>query len=141
MLQRLGFSASFCDLISTVLHSTRLSVLINGVSCGYFACSRGVRQGDPLSPLLFCLAEEALDDILIFARITIGNIRRLQLVLSTYASLSGQIYNSSKLKVYFGSAVTRRVQNYMLSTTGVTYGSLPLSYLGVSIFRGAPRTC
>jgi len=37
-----------------------LSIRINGSLGGFFPCSRGVRQGDHLSPLLFCLAEEVL---------------------------------------------------------------------------------
>ncbi|KAL8492467.1 hypothetical protein ACS0TY_023879 [Phlomoides rotata] len=50
-------------------------------------------------------------------------------------------FNPSKSKVYFGSAITRWVKNTMLSTMGITVGSLPFSYLGVPIFRGSPRTC
>ncbi|XP_062005947.1 uncharacterized protein LOC133723132 [Rosa rugosa] len=46
--------------IQNVLQSARLSVSVNGTPCGFFNCSRGVRQGDPLSPLLFCPAEEVL---------------------------------------------------------------------------------
>ncbi|KAL8529335.1 hypothetical protein ACS0TY_006664 [Phlomoides rotata] len=79
------------------------------------------------------------DDNLIFARATTGNIRRLQAVLSAYGGLSGQVYNPTKSKVYFGSAIPRSVRNYMLRTTGITHGSLPISYLVVPIFRGAAR--
>jgi len=37
-----------------------MSISINGTQNGYFKCARGVRQGDPLSPIRFCLAEEVL---------------------------------------------------------------------------------
>jgi len=37
-----------------------LSIRINGSLVGLFPCSRGARQGDPLSSLLFYLAEEVL---------------------------------------------------------------------------------
>jgi mannosylglycoprotein endo-beta-mannosidase len=53
-----GFNSTFCNWINTILSSTRLSISINGNQEVYFKCKRGVRQGDPLSPLLFSLAEE-----------------------------------------------------------------------------------
>ena len=37
------------------------SIRINDSLVGFFPCSRGVKQGDPLSALLFCLTEEVLN--------------------------------------------------------------------------------
>ncbi|KAM2399421.1 hypothetical protein TB1_035287 [Malus domestica] len=58
VLDAFGFSAGFVDWICSILTSAHLSIFINGSVEGFFPCSRGVRQGDPLSPILFCLAEE-----------------------------------------------------------------------------------
>ncbi|MCH86215.1 RNA-directed DNA polymerase (Reverse transcriptase), partial [Trifolium medium] len=45
----------FCNWILAILQSAYFSVSINDKSHGFFNCSRGVRQGDPLSPLFFFL--------------------------------------------------------------------------------------
>ncbi|KAI9187216.1 hypothetical protein LWI28_025626 [Acer negundo] len=64
VLQVFGFSSVFVNWIDGILRYSRLSILFNGVLEGYFCCSRGVHQGDPLSPLLFGIAEDFLSKLL-----------------------------------------------------------------------------
>lgn len=60
VFNKFGFCNTFCDWINIILHSAKLSISLNGSLRGYFSCKRSVRQGDPLSPLLFCIVEEVL---------------------------------------------------------------------------------
>ena len=42
----------------------KFSILINGTLCGFFESSRGIRQGDPLSLLLFVIVTNVFSKVL-----------------------------------------------------------------------------
>ena len=77
ILQRLGFDDDWIELIMTCLSTVRYSFLINGEPRGYVAPSRGLRQGDPLSPYLFILCAEGLS-ALISHFVSIGSLQGLK---------------------------------------------------------------
>jgi len=60
VIKKFGFKNTFCNWIGAILKTTKLSININGAQHGYFSCSREVRQGDPLFPLLFCITDDVL---------------------------------------------------------------------------------
>lgn len=57
---RCGFPRRLCQWLFFCLSTIRFSILINGSLEGFFGSSRGIRQGDPLSPLIFVLVMESL---------------------------------------------------------------------------------
>jgi hypothetical protein len=63
MLQRKGFSPTWVGWIGSILSTGTSQVLLNGVPGKTIHCKRGVRQGDPLSPLLFVLAANLLQSL------------------------------------------------------------------------------
>jgi hypothetical protein len=53
MLKSRRFSLKFSNLIKSILVKGSFCVRINDVNGKYFVARKGLKQGDPLSPILF----------------------------------------------------------------------------------------
>ena len=67
VLESRGFSPRWVSLVKTLLDNGSVGVRINDTNSEYFIAGRGVRQGDPISPLLFNLTAEVFTKMLMKA--------------------------------------------------------------------------
>ncbi|XP_057790987.1 uncharacterized protein LOC131008105 [Salvia miltiorrhiza] len=129
-----GFVHQFISWVEILLRSARLSIRYNGGNHGYFACSRGVRQGDPLSPILFGIAEDVLSMLA-----SVENAKTIRNILDFYGGLSGQIYSPEKSNIFFSDKISSGLRREIEREINFRRGSLPFTYLGVPLFFGRIR--
>ena len=67
IILKLGFQNSCVSLIMECITTVTYSIMVNGEPQGMITPTRGIRQGDPLSPHLFLFCAKGLDAILLKA--------------------------------------------------------------------------
>eukprot|EP00253_Pinus_taeda_P011657 PITA_11657 len=123
MLIAFRFDHSWVRWVMALVTSSSFSILVNGTPSGIFSPSRGLRQGDPLSPFLFIIMMEGLGRAIKQVKYS-GKIKGLQL------TDNGMEVNLSKSKIFFFNT-NIAVQKNISRILGFQRDFLPSKYLGV----------
>ncbi|GJU55992.1 RNA-directed DNA polymerase, eukaryota, reverse transcriptase zinc-binding domain protein [Tanacetum coccineum] len=163
VMDKLGFGSKWRFWIKGCLRNARASILVNGSPTVEFEISRGLRQGDPLSPFLFILAMEGLHSLIckathlgIYTGTHVGdnNLLLSHLIYADDVVFFGDwsstnahnllcilqcFYLVSELKLnthkssIFGVCVSDASVATMAKTLGCEASKLPFKYLGVPV--------
>eukprot|EP00253_Pinus_taeda_P027819 PITA_27819 len=116
-----GFDKKWNKWILALIKSSSFSILVNGSPSETFTPSRGIRQGDPLSPFLFVILMEGLCRLIHKANVD-GNIRGLRPLHSSPATTHQQFVDDTLLH---GTPT-----KHLTSILGFKRSTLPSKYLG-----------
>lgn len=163
MLVALAFPLQFVQLVMICIKTLSYSLMINGEMNGFFQAKRGLRQGDPMSPLLFALGMEYLtrllrevgnrkafqfhdrcgklelnhlcfaDDLILFCHGDFVSILLMLQALKLFFATSGLVPNEEKSALYCSGMADSDVQR-VLEVSKLKRSQLPFRYLGIPIY-------
>jgi mannosylglycoprotein endo-beta-mannosidase len=161
VLERRGFPARWRDCIASLLTSSTSHVILNGSPLDQIQHGRGLRQGDPLSPLLFILVIDPLhrilqvatergllsklngcaarfwvsmyaDDAVIFLKPTTRDADNLKRTLANFSEVKGLQTNLRKTSLTPINCDSINL-DVVLANLPLTRASVPTKYLGLPL--------
>lgn len=164
VLEACGFAETSRAMILRCINSVDFNILLNGEISGKVILSRGLRQEDPLFPLLFILYSEVLtrliereqqiqrikickrvpaislilyaDDLLLACRANSQNAEALLDNFGLYCLWSGQEANMEKSHIFFSKNTRLDVKRTIRETLGFKELKNITIYLGNSFILG-----
>jgi mannosylglycoprotein endo-beta-mannosidase len=166
VLRQRGFGPRWIAWITLLLCTASTRVVINGSAGAPFAHGRGLRQGDPISPLLFIVvmnvvsamfsrAEERgvlsdlrhlgirhrvslyADDVVVFSKPCHRELEAVFAILRCFGAGSGLMVNYSK-SVAIPIRCSQDVIDEVVPTLACPIGQFPCRYLGLPLSLSKP---
>jgi hypothetical protein len=166
ILHKLGFHPIWINWIQLYISTSSFSVLLNGSPFGLFSPSKGLRQGDSLSPFLLiigtkvisCLLRISLrgfkiarscsplnhllfaDDLVIFTHATSGEATITNNCLDKYSFCSGQTVNINKSSILFSKNTAPSTITAIQNILPYTITLARTKHFGLPILFGKSKT-
>jgi hypothetical protein len=168
ILKHKGFNDEWVRWVRCFLGSGSSSVLLNGIPGKQFKCRRGVRQGGPLSPLLYVLGGDVLqsmvndllhqdllhlpiitgdgdfpilqyaDDTLLIMQADVNQLLVLKQALKDFSKSTGLSVNYHKSCMLPINISEEQVQ-HLANDFGCIVGTMPFTYLGLPLGTTRPK--
>lgn len=162
ILNELSIPHMFIKWIMITVTTVSYRYQVNGVLSNIVQAKRGLRQRDPLSPLLFVIVMEYLyrvlqklkqvpnfnfhpkceklaiinlsfaDDLLMFTRGDPMSVRLAMNAFNDFSAATGLRVNPSKCNIYFGN-VADEVKKEIQANVNYNEGTIPFRYLGIPL--------